>query len=649
MLKTVSMSPISYTDPYGAKTKVKYYGDYFLFIKETEDALKNKQKVESFNFRTLAPKRMEDANGNISEVMVDELGFVKALAIFGKDNGTEGDDLTGLKEYKTVVDDDSIEAFFNVNKKFTYSPVDVDTQNLLKNATARFVYDFDVYKNSGKPAVVASIVREEHFQKNKNSPVQLSFEYSNGLGQVVMKKAQAEPGLAKQVDFKPNNTYTIADINTATLNPKQLRWIGNGRTVLNNKGNAIKQYEPYFSITHVYEDLKELVETGVTPLLYYDAMGRLIKSELPDGTLSRTVFDSWKQAIYDPNDTILESSWYHNRTNRLIDAELIAAGKDPGKEKLAADKAAKHANTPGTQQFDTLGRPVLSVDHNKNLVTNADEFYLTKVNLDIEGNLRNVIDARGNVVMQYKYDMLGNKVYQKSMDAGQRWLLMNIVGNPLRTWDERNHEFQYFYDILHRPKQSKVIGGDGGTVLNHIFERIFYGEDEPAPHLKNLRGQVVRNFDTCGVIETPEYDFKGQPKSTTRKLFKDYKSVANWLDANLVNDLEADSFTFATETDALGRITKQTAPDGSIITPQYNEAGLLNAEIVQHQNLNKTVTYIKDIDYNEKGQRNKIIYGNNVVTQFTYDKETFRLIRLETNCQNNDPVTGLALHLRPRG
>lgn len=51
--------PISYTDPYGAKTKVKYYSDYFLFIEESEDALGNKQKVELFNFRTLSPQADE--------------------------------------------------------------------------------------------------------------------------------------------------------------------------------------------------------------------------------------------------------------------------------------------------------------------------------------------------------------------------------------------------------------------------------------------------------------------------------------------------------------------------------------------------------------------------------------------------------------
>lgn len=72
----------------------------------------------------------------------------------------------------------------------------------------------------------------------------------------------------------------------------------------------------------------------------------------------------------------------------------------------------------------------------------------------------------------------------KSMDAGQRWLLTNIAGNPLRTWDERNHEFQYSYDVLHRPIESKVIDGDGDIELDHVYDKIVYGESEPDAILK---------------------------------------------------------------------------------------------------------------------------------------------------------------------
>ncbi|HMK26025.1 MAG TPA: SpvB/TcaC N-terminal domain-containing protein [Chitinophagaceae bacterium] len=665
--------PVSYTDPYGATTKVKYYSNYFLLIKETEDALQNKSQVDLFNFRTLSPQRIRDINNNLSEVIVDELGLVKAMAVSGK--GNEADDLSGLSDFTLQAEKDLVNEFFNVPD----TPDGVADsvllrekgRQLLNHATARFVYDFEIYRVTGKPTVVASIVREEHFQKNNDSPVQLSFEYSNGIGKVVMKKTQAEPGLAKKVSVHSDNTFTITDVDTSTLNPGQLRWVGNGRTMLNNKGNPVKQYEPYFSVSNRYEDLKELVETGVTPILYYDAMGRVIKTKMPDDTFSKLEFDSWKQIVFDANDTILESGWHHNRANGLIDAELAAAGKDPDKEKIAADKAAKHANTPNVLHYDTLGRPVLLIDHNKNIATDADEFYRTKIKLDTEGNLRNVTDARelaenaskGNIVMQYKYDMLGNLVYQNSMDAGQRWLLLNILGQPLRTWDERDHEFQYFYeDPLHRPTHSKVTGGDGAP-LNHIFDRILYGEsllsgtrtdanrfNESDLQLRNVLGKEIKHYDTGGLIDTPDYDFKGQPLFTTRKLFIDYKSVANWIDENLNDDLEpGPGFTFATETDALDRITKQTTPDESIITPLYNEAGLLNGETVAHINPAITTTYIKDIDYNEKGQRNKIIYGNDVSTKFFYDKETFRLKRLESKRQNNEVLQDLFYTFDPVG
>jgi RHS repeat-associated protein len=615
--------PMSYTDPYGAVTKVCYDPDYLLYIKETEDAMGNKVSIDLFNYRTLSPQRMKDANLNLSEVLNDELGLVKAMAVFGK--GSEADNLGGLTDYTDTTESESIVDFFSITDS------DLLTSKgklLLNSATARFVYDFDAYKTNGKPVVVSSILREEHFVINTTSPIQLSFEYSNGLGKVVMKKVQAEPGIAKQVVLSTDEaTYTVSDVDTQD----KLRWLGNGRTVFNNKGNPVKQYEPFFSVTHKYEDLKEFVESGVTPILYYDAVGRLIKTEMPDGTFSKTVFDNWKQEVYDQNDTVKESTWYSDRGSPNPDTELEPQN-DP--DKRSAWLAAKHDSTPNTQHFDTLGRPILQIENNGKDATGDDILFETIAELDIESNLRSVVDARDNKVMEYKYDMLGNIVYQASMDAGQRWLLPNILGSPLRTWDERNHEFQYSYDILNRPTQSKVIGGDGGDPLDNIFDRILYGEgisiDGIADKDLNLRGQIYRHFDTGGLIETATYDFKGQPLSTKRRLFMKYKEVANWIDDNLVQDLESDEFTFITLTDALGRITKQTSPDGSIITHSYNEAGLLNGEKVQHAGSTLDTTYIQNIDYNEKGQRNLIEYGNGVVTTFTYDKETFRLKKLES-------------------
>ena len=639
--------PISYTDPYGAITKVAYE-THQLFIQETTDVLGNRSGVERFNFRTLTPSKMKDINGNFSEVITDELGMVKAMAVMGK--GDDADNLTGFAEITDVAETALVTSFFEAVDSVQLRAIGA---KLLHLSTSRFVYNLDAYTQSGKPAMVAAIIREQHAKQKVDAPVQIAFEYSGGIGEVVMKKVQAEPGKGKQVLVQNDNSIQVREVDTAGSNPQQLRWIGNGKTIKNNKGNAVKQYEPYFSVNWHYEDYKELVETGVTPIMYYDAAGRLTKTEMPDGTFSKVEFNAWKHLSYDANDTVKDSAWYNKR--------IALPANDPARK--AAEKAAAHYNTPSQLHMDTLGRPILQIEHNGWDENEKEVLYKTKIESDIEGNLRKVTDARelpennlkGNMVMQYKYDMLGNMVYQNSMDAGQRWLLINILGKPLRTLDERNHEFQYFYDQAHRPDYSKVLGGDrkktdgSNDPLDHIFERIIYGEslltgkrddanrqNEKTLQNRNVLGQVIQHYDTGGLVNTPDYDFKGQPLATTRKLFKKYKDVANWQEANLAADLEADDFIFVTETDALGRITKQLTPDKSIITPVYNEAGLLNGEKVSHFNLTTgtydgNMDYIKDIDYNEKGQRNFIKYGNGVKTTFEYDAQTFRLRHLKSN------------------
>ncbi|NSL86281.1 insecticidal toxin complex protein [Chitinophaga sp. Mgbs1] len=626
-------APMAYLDPYGARTTVQYYSNYFLLVEAITDAAGNKTNVIRFNFRTLSPQSIKDSNDNITAALTDELGLVKAVAVLGK--GDEADDLEGLTESTSAAEIALITQFFQATDSVQLRKLG---KQLLGHATTRFVYDLNSFRNNGKPVVVAGIAREAHFRHQEDASVQLSFEYTNGLGQVMMKKVQAEPGMAKQVIIRPDNSYEITIVNTAAVTPVQLRWLGNGRTVLNNKGNPVKQYEPYFSVSHHFEDIRELVETGVTPLICYDAPGRVIRTEMPDGTFSKTVFNSWLQHSYDTGDTVMESDWYRNRIDRRIDAALLAAGKDPEREKSAAAASARYADTPGTQHLDTLGRSILTVAHNRIAGNGDDEYYYTRTHLDITGNLRSITDARNNTVVQYQYDMPGNKVYQHSMDAGRRWLLTNILGNPLRTWDERGHELHYSYDILHRPTTISVSGGDGPRPMNHIISRIIYGEAHPDAVQLNLRGKPLRQYDTAGLTSTPAYDFKGLPLSVTRKLYNKYEETPNWLSDDPDTDLEAESFTFASETDALGRITRQQAPDGSLIVPAYNEGGLLAGETVTHAGAAAASVYIRSVDYNEKRQRSRIVYGNNVITHYYYDRETFRLNRLETRRQNSDPL-----------
>src|SRR5262249_20650843 len=137
-------------------------------------------------------------------------------------------------------------------------------------------------------------------------------------------------------------------------------------------------------------------------------------------------------------------------------------------EQEAARKAAAHADTPTTAHLDVLARVFITLAHNKYARNgaNVDERYATRVELDIEGNQRSVrdavkkgVDARGNpivdelgrIVMRYDYDLLGNRIHQASMEAGERWTLSDAVGKPIRAWDSRRFLRRTTYDELRRP------------------------------------------------------------------------------------------------------------------------------------------------------------------------------------------------------
>jgi hypothetical protein len=69
-------------------------------------------------------------------------------------------------------------------------------------------------------------------------------------------------------------------------------------------------------------------------------------------------------------------------------------------------------------------------------------------------------DTHGRVVMRYEYDMLGNLIHQLSMEAGDRWMLNDVSGNPIRAWDSQGHIYRIEYDPLRRPLRSLVTGAN---------------------------------------------------------------------------------------------------------------------------------------------------------------------------------------------
>ena len=637
------------------------YDNYHLMLLESRDALDNRITVgernaagnittEGNDYRVLQPFLVMDANRNRATVSFDALGMIAGSAVSGKPAPApvEGDSLTGftadLTEAETLAQLANLLA----------APATV-----LANATQRILYDLFAYHRTRtqpdpQPIVTYTLNRETH----TSDPVpaggvrfQHSFTYSDGFGRLIQKKVQAEPGPVPQRDGAGNIIVGPDGQPVMTLNDVTPRWVGSGWTVFNNKGKTVRAFEPFFTDTHRFEFD---VRIGVSPIVFYDPVGRSIGTLRPDHTWEKIVFSPWREETWDANDTVLITD---PRTDldvgdffaRLQNAEFLPSwhtqrqgGALGPQEQAAATKTAIHANTPAITHADSLGRSFLTIVHNKFKFSNSapldppvEEFHLHRVDLDIEGNQRNVFDPADRLIMRYDYDMLGNRIHQASMEAGERWMLNDVVGKPLFAFDSRGHRLRTTYDALRRPTDSFKRHGVGPEIL---VGRTSYGESQANPEATNLRTKVFQVFDQAGVVTTELYSFKGNILRVQRQLAVEYAADLNWAAAV---PLEPEIFTTSTSFDALDRPVELRPPDNSILKPQFNEASLLEKVEVNLRGEEENgapvwTTFVSDIDYDAKGRRISIDYGNNTRTSYQYDPFTFRLTQLHTQ---RDAVT----------
>ena len=658
--------PRRFQDPFGYSTTVTY-DQYDLLVQETRDPLDNLVTVAAvdeqgnaviaLDYRVLQPWLMVDPNGNRASVAFDVLGMVVGTAVMGKPGENKGD----LLDDSFVADLDDVTALSHIE-----SPLS-DPHGILQKATTRLVYDLLAYRRTKddeqpQPSVVYTLARETHYYDapDQSSKIQHSFSYSDGFGREIQKKIRAEPGSVPTRDPVTGRIITVDGQPVMTSDGLNPRWVGSGWTIFNNKGKPVRQYEPFFTDTHCFESEACI---GVSKVLFYDPVERVVATLHPNHTYEKVVFDPWRQTTWDLNDTVTldprtdedvkgftddyfktqPADWKTWLLNRIPDPEH-PPNDTPSlpPDQAVAVRTLPHAATPAVAYLDTLGRTFLTVADNGKDSNGAPLLYKTRLVLDIEGNQRAVRDAvvqnndaLGRVVMRYDYDMLSKRIHQASMEAGERWTLNNVAGKTIRAWDSRGFERQMTYDALQRPLYLYVI--ENGPP--RLAERTVYGESQGATD--NHRTRAYQVFDGAGLVTYDAYDFKGNLLRGKRKLLTDYKTRVNWSDNP---SLEEETFVGCTAYDALNRPIQILPPHAGattdVIQHSYNEANLLNqidvwlrCEAEPSQMLDAATADlhpVKNIDYNAKGQRVQIDYGNGASTSYEYDCETFRLTHLKT-------------------
>jgi len=264
------------------------------------------------------------------------------------------------------------------------------------------------------------------------------------------------------------------------------------------------------------------------------------------------------------------------------------------------------------------------------------------------------------LISRNHFNILNEPIHTESMDAGRRWMLTNILGNPIYQWNDRDFRTRLDYDDLQRNTSTFVRHQQEVEKLVYFT---VYAEQLPNPAQSNQFGQVYQLYDQAGCITSKAFDFKGNPLAGSQQVCKDYKNTIDWSPLHGLTDissietaalpfLETETFTTSTLYDALNRPTEATVPNNSITAYTYNEANFLETISLSPSGggAGGGKIIVKNINYDAKGQRTKIQYENGVTTTYEYERETFRLSRLRsTRSSDNAVLQDLQYHYDPVG
>src|SRR5690554_3283305 len=594
------------------------YDDYNMLplnAKQWFNATDYLETTAEYDYRVMQAFKITDPNDNITEFDFSPLGLLTATAVIGK--GTEGD-------YKAATG-----TFYE-----RFAP------------SVRMEYDFFAFMNEGNPVWVRTIQREQHWQDDPDpdSPTIVTKEYSDGFGRLLQTRAQAEDVIFGNQTFGSSglnpdqNAQNAPAVGVERDENDPLNVVVSGWKIYNNKGEVVEQYEPFFDKGFDYT-LPQLSTTGgiIPPQLgvkikmYYDPLGRVIRTKNPDNSEQRVIYGI-PNALNTPN-SFTPTPW----ESYAYDANDLA----PLTNLTNSNVPSSHWYTPKSSLVDALGRTIQTTEHKSSYNDDISEYedVVMRYFYDIRGNLLEVRDPYNRKVFAHVYDFRPAQedsplppIWTKHIDQGEDKVLFDATGKPIESSDAKDARLLSSYDTFNRP--INTWSQNNGNDALRLTRYAIYGEEATDPKDNNLLGQLWQQYDESGKIESVGFDFKGNLLSKKQQVIgsavlktalDNYQTyLVDW--TRLPNILGIQVFETGSEFDALNRATKIILPenvnnDRKEMVHTYNRAGTL-----QKVSYDGT-EYVKNITYNAKGQRLLIAFGNDVMTRYLYDSLTFRLLR----------------------
>ncbi|MGJ7262045.1 RHS repeat protein [Morganella morganii] len=304
-----------------------------------------------------------------------------------------------------------------------------------------------------------------------------------------------------------------------------------------------------------------------------------------------------------------------------------------------------HKKTPSVTVLSNRGQAVRDIVYHRHPDTpeKTDE-RITRHQFDTRGFLQQSADPRmqasGLSNFRYITSLSGQVLRTESADAGTSLTLNDAAGRPatsisqIRTdngQDDRSRAVTQTFryegaDSAGRPLSiTEQTAGQNAQVT----ERFVYAGNSEAEKAKNLAGVCTHHYDPAGLVQTDSIALTGVPLSITRQLLKDADKPVNWPESNPESLLSAEKYTTQTTADATGAVLNTTDAAGHQQKVTYDIAGLLSTSRVTVKGGTEKII-IKSVTYSAAGQKLREEHGNGVVTTYTYEAQTQRLIAVKT-------------------
>jgi len=655
-------------------------------IRYLDATTKNSIEVE-VDYVTMAPYQLSDINNNIHQVLFDPLGQVIVTSLFGTENGVDSGGMRlyqsakipadykpiPLPSFDEILDPQNQSKYLQGATSYFYYDLHAWKTNR-QPVCSIGLQAFEYWRSPVDPAMPLC---------------ETSIEYSDGLGRIAETKKRVPGGLtflqdangnlvhdsgqAKQIiddrwqtsgrniynnKGKVYKEYLPYFINSPLYReqeqfpgppPKVMIYDPLNRLIRINLPKGFfkkieftaweqKEFDENDTILdsdyykNVYPTasaeekaaIDETVHCYNTPSIkILDNRGhQFLQSENNLGNVSAETF----QSISTP--AVSETAIY----DALVQAEYLTKDKEKPtltwvSEKFTPYREGFNLNLPS--QFSPMLDAITTILRQNGLWTLLEK--------DIQGRLTNTVDPRlyyGNISEQkndynfrYQYSMEAkNAELTDSIDAGIHRKLNTVFKQPFWEFTARDYCHLTRYDTLQRKisLESQQITTKG-VIKDYssfkLLESFEYGEILPHGVINNLKGHIHTAKDQSGVLTNSSYTMQGDSLFTSKQLASDYKAEIDWnTKVNLEPKIYKTSFKF----NALKLHTSETTDDDTITSKEYDEAGkLITVSTAFADGTEQAI--IESIEYNANDQKEKIKYGNQIVTKYAYEASTLRL------------------------